>query len=109
MSALAELAEAVVRIENKLDILFRALGLGEGIFPQLHFVGQVCPVCKRVVDYQVDVVNQIVKRKCGCATGKQPPLIPLTPVPQGAPDGRPDGEPDRSGAVESSSEDRPRR
>ena len=87
--ALGILAEAVLRLEHKLDLVLTALQFLEKTPPkQMHFVGNMCPVCKQLIDYQVDITHNVVTRKCGCKTGKQPsavPLIPLTGVPNGNP------------------------
>lgn len=79
--ALGILAEAVLRIEHKLDIIMKRLGFLDATpFPQLHFVGNTCPVCCQVIEYQIDITHNVAVRKCGCKTGKQPSIIPLTPV-----------------------------
>lgn len=103
--ALAILAEAVARIEAKLDMILGKLQFLEGTpYPQVHFIGTPCPVCKQVIDYQVDLTHNVVVRRCGCKTGKQPSAIPLVPIP-GAPNAssnsgqNPDpNSPDSSGA-----------
>lgn len=80
--ALGILAEAILRIEHKVDLILTRLGFLDATpHPQLHFVGTVCPVCKQTIDYQVDITHNVVVRKCGCKTGKQPSIIPLIPVP----------------------------
>jgi hypothetical protein len=108
--ALAILAEAQVRVEYKLDAFMSAFGLSSGTFPQLGFVGQLCPLCKKMVEYQIDIEAQIVKRACGCKTGKQPSFIPLIPVtPEGEEDGRAADAAGGSAAGPEASEDRPRR
>ncbi len=73
---LTVLGEAVARIEHKLDALLRALDVKAD---PLHFVGGKCPVCQQEIDHRIDIEKRIVVRKCGCSTGKQPPL-PLLPV-----------------------------
>lgn len=72
------LAEAILRVEYKLDLILKALGLGN--IPPMHFIGQMCPACGKPIDYQLDVVDSIVIRRCGCKTGKIPATIPLLPV-----------------------------
>lgn len=87
--ALGILAEAVLRIEHKLDIIMTRLGfLDPTPPPQLGFVGTTCPVCRSMIEYQIDITNNVVVRKCGCKTGKQPSTIPLIPIP-GVPNGNP--------------------
>ena len=72
------LSEALLRIEHKLDLLLGNMRVG-GHRP-MGFQGNICPVCLQPVDYQVDIQQQVVKRRCGCSSGKQPNLIPLVPV-----------------------------
>lgn len=80
--ALAIIAEALTRIEHKIDLVLTRLGfLDKTPLRQLQFEGASCPVCLMTVSYQIDVVHGVVARKCGCTTGKLPPLIPLVPVP----------------------------
>lgn len=74
----AILAEALLRIEHKVDVILRSL-VGTTSIQPLHFVGQVCPVCLMTVDYTVDAVQQVVVRRCGCKTGKIPSSIQLIP------------------------------
>lgn len=75
------LAEALLRIEHKVDAILKAVMLPGQIPPMpLHFVGQQCPICYSPIDYQVDVQKGVVVRRCGCKTGKVPSMIPLTPV-----------------------------
>jgi len=99
---LAILAEALARIEHKVDHLIRHLNVP--VYP-MHFSGNACPVCSKAIDYQVDVKSQIVTRRCDCTTGKVPSAIPLLPVapPTGAPNGYStvDAEQRPSGAEES--------
>lgn len=79
--ALGILAEAVLRIEHKLDIIMTRLGfLDPTPCPQLGFLGTTCPVCKSMIEYQIDITHNVVVRKCGCKTGKQPSTIPLIPI-----------------------------
>lgn len=76
---LAILAEALARIEHKLDYLLRHHSVP--VMP-MYFTGNSCPVCNKLIEYQVDVKHQVVVRRCDCTTGKIPSAIPLTPVPQ---------------------------
>lgn len=75
--AMGILAEALARIEHKLDLL---LANQSPPFKPVHFYGNTCPLCSKKVDYVVDVYNNVVMRKCGCSTNKQPSSVPLTPV-----------------------------
>lgn len=78
MPADALIMEALARVEHKLDQVLFALGVDiDGA--QVQFP-KSCPLCKEGIDYQMDLVNGVVKRKCGCSTGKQPPLVPFLPV-----------------------------
>jgi len=98
---LSILAEALARIEHKLDCMVRATSTP--VYP-MHFSGNVCPSCNQAVDYQIDVQHQVVVRRCGCSTGKVPSAIPLLPVaPPGAQNGYPTADEDQrtSGAEES--------
>lgn len=72
------LGEALARIEHKIDALLRALDVKA---TPLHYVGGKCPVCQKSVDHQIDIEKRIVVRKCGCSTGKQPPLALLPVAP----------------------------
>jgi hypothetical protein len=85
-SGLQVLAEAVARIEHKLDQLLVATGAGAGVHPQMHFVGQSCPICKMPIDYQIDINHNVVVRKCGCKSGKVPAAIPLSTLIPGVTD-----------------------
>jgi hypothetical protein len=75
--ALGILSEALARVEHKLDVLLKFLG---AFGTPMHFPGQTCPLCKNVIDYQVNIMKNVVVRKCGCTSGKQPMSIPLTPL-----------------------------
>lgn len=109
LGAINVLAEALLRIEHKLDVIMRGIGISEGVHPQLHFVGQVCPVCKQQIEYQVDIANQVVKRRCGCTSGKQPPLIPLIPAAGDSPNGNASRRDGGSAELPPGPEDGPRR
>lgn len=75
--ALGIIAEALLRIEHKVDALIKAFDIKT---TPLHFIGQACPVCQQFVDFTVDVQKGVAVRRCGCKTGKVPSMIPLTPV-----------------------------
>lgn len=79
---LSILAEALARIEHKLDLLIDGLFMKSTVHSKVHFIGNTCPVCTEPIDYQVDVQHQVVVRRCGCKTGKIPSAIPLLPVAQ---------------------------
>ena len=63
------LAEGLVRLEHKVDALLRHLQVPT---KPLHFIGEVCPVCSKPIEYQIDILMNVVVRKCGCSTGKIP-------------------------------------
>lgn len=74
-------AEALARIEHKLDLILQRLGfLDKTPLPQMQFVGMQCPVCQQQVQYQIDMTHNVVVRRCNCTTGKVPSLIPLSPI-----------------------------
>lgn len=85
--ALGIIAEAVLRVEHKLDLLLKFLKVPA---QQMHFPGQPCAVCGQAVEYQIDLMKSVVYRRCGCSTGKQPPAQPLIPT-IGAPGGNEQG------------------
>lgn len=74
---LSIIAEALARIEHKLDSMLRHNQVP--VYP-MHFSGNLCAGCQKVIDYQIDVQHQVVVRKCDCKTGKVPSAIPLLPV-----------------------------
>lgn len=79
--ALHILAEALARIEFKIDVVISRLGfLDKTPITPMKFSGGNCPVCTVPVEYQVDVTHNVVVRKCDCTTGKVPSLIPLVPL-----------------------------
>ena len=71
------LAEALARIEYKVDALLKKLVSTPHV--PMHFIGQACPACNQPIDYTIDVNHQVVVRRCGCKTGKVPSTIPLIP------------------------------
>ena len=85
------LAEALARVEHKLDLILTAIKYSES--PQkmpMNFLGHSCPVCDQIVEYQIDLTNNVVTRRCKCTTGKVPPTTPLFPAVQpGAMNGNP--------------------
>jgi hypothetical protein len=78
------LAEALARLEHKVDAIIRHLNVST---QPMHFPGQVCPACGSFIDYQIDVTKGVVVRRCKCTTGKVPPVIPLIPVQKGVSNG----------------------
>jgi len=84
MSAFSVIAEALARVEYKLDLAINGLKiLTEGknfTCKPMEFTGHACPVCLHPVSYEVDIPKCVVVRRCECKTGKLPPTIPLTPV-----------------------------
>lgn len=82
MAANSILMETLHRIEHKLDELLRLRDGGS--LEKMASVNHRCPICDKNVEYQVDVMNSVVVRKCGCSTGKialdmgafAPPALP---------------------------------
>lgn len=83
MAADSKHAEALARIEHKLDVALAMImflvtqpqggyavlsALKEKI--QVGNSRHVCPICAQVVEYSVDPVDSVVVRKCNCKTGK---------------------------------------
>lgn len=91
------LAEALARVEFKLDLLLRHLKVNTNQMMQIG--AHTCPVCSMVVTYQVDLAKSVVVRKCACGTGKIPPpawmQALLNPIP-GAPSADSASSPDAS-------------
>lgn len=77
------LAEALCRIEAKQDVIIRALKVPSVLLLPFDSPGQSCPVCKKSVEYQINVTKKVVVRKCGCRTGKVPPDMDLFNQPIG--------------------------
>lgn len=88
--ALDTLAEAIVRVEHKVDMLIRHFKLSS---VPMHFPGQTCPICGSFIDYQIDIMKSVVVRKCQCSTGKVAPTIPLVPVTPGSNNGQAPSQP----------------
>ena len=84
------IAEALARIEHKLDAILRHGKVPAP--PPMSFMGATCPACNQTVEYQVDLQNNVVVRKCQCSTGKFVSMIPLFPTlqPPGVTNARPD-------------------
>ena len=98
MSAEAVLAEALARVEYKLDVLHAYFSKTDParFLPLLAVVlgskDQTCTACGQPVEHQIDFMNQVVTRKCGCSTGKlapidlgafAPPVLPAREIPNG--------------------------
>jgi hypothetical protein len=101
--ALKIIAEAILRVEHKIDAVMRFLKVPS---EPMHFVGLTCPSCNMPVDYTVDIQAGVVVRRCNCKTGKVPATIPLLPVTTMP------GEPNARGQEpvrESAGEDQPQR
>jgi hypothetical protein len=98
MAADDKLAEAISRVEHKVDLLLvlvaKTLPLNpanQKFLEELLKYAQVgssqhkCPLCSQPVEYIVDSIDAIVVRKCGCKTGKialdlkafAPPALPV--------------------------------
>jgi hypothetical protein len=73
-------AEALLRIEHKVDALLRHFKVPT---TQMHFIGSACPVCMNLIEYQLDMKNNVAIRKCNCRSGKQPSLFPITDIGEG--------------------------
>lgn len=80
------LAEALARIEHKVDALLDVLK-STSTFGQYYRIPKVgdfshnCPVCEKQVEYYIDAREGILRRKCGCKTGKVA-AVKLEPVTQ---------------------------
>jgi hypothetical protein len=72
--ALALVLESLNRIEHKLDAVLRHFQISA---TPLQFTGTICPACKQLIKYEVNITHGVVYRSCGCSTGKV--AIPVTP------------------------------
>lgn len=70
MSADAKLMEALLRIEHKLDLILDSIVMPQQQLTKLGSAGVVCPVCDQGVQFDADIQDAVVVRKCGCSTGK---------------------------------------
>ncbi len=75
-SADAVLAEALARVEYKLDLLLRNLG---AINAPLMSRESNCPACTKDFRYLIDTTNGMVVRSCGCSTGLFPMKLQFNP------------------------------
>jgi hypothetical protein len=74
------ITEALARIEHKLDLILKIVGLQTANKTPMKFTGHLCPVCDQLIDYIIDLNHNVVVRKCSCSTGKLPPTISLLPA-----------------------------
>jgi len=96
MAADSKHAEALARIEHKMDIIMAMLawmvaqmppatGFLDNILKQVGNSQHKCFLCGSFVSYGVDPVDSVVVRKCDCKTGKiaidmkafAPPALPV--------------------------------
>lgn len=77
MLGLNILAEALLRLEHKLDLLVLAAYANSPLMPTMSFKGLTCPVCNQEVKYSIDMVHRVVKRNCGCSTNLVVPTFDL--------------------------------
>ena len=71
--ALGVLAEALARIEHKLDLLLRGT-LSSSRLISVGDKSHACPLCNQQVKYSIDILKRVLTRQCGCKTGFQPPV-----------------------------------
>lgn len=110
MTADAKLMEAILVLSHKVDLLLSREA--ERDMVKVGSATHNCPVCKQPVQYNVDIEDSVVVRKCGCTTGKvaldmrafAPPVLPARRTDNG---GR-DDEEDRSDSTSRSREPRGR-
>lgn len=76
MTAINIIAEALIRIEHKIDAFIRQ---NSTPVQKMEFTGGICPVCKRWIEFQIDPAHYVVKRVCGCSSGKIPLVIEPPP------------------------------
>lgn len=80
--ALAIIAEALARIEHKLDVIIRnVIPFASTAENSMSFFN-ICPLCQRVVEHQIDLQHNVVVRRCGCSSRMFPSVVPLTPSQQ---------------------------
>jgi hypothetical protein len=78
--SLANVMEALARVEHKIDALMRWTGCP--MPAQMQFVGNMCPACGMMIQYNVDFTYGVVVRRCDCKTGLIPSTMPPLPVTQ---------------------------
>lgn len=102
MTADAKLMEAVLVLSHKVDLLLNREQEKSGRDTvKVGSPNHNCPVCKQPVQYNVDIEDSVVIRKCGCSTGKvaldmrafAPPVLPARRTDNG---GREEDEDTRS-------------
>jgi len=81
MAAEGTLSEALIRIEYKVDLVLDYIGRTAPVLlaqviqeNRLGDSKQTCPACGNQVATQVDIVNKVITRKCGCSSGKSAPI-----------------------------------
>lgn len=100
-----KIMEALARLEHKVDLIIRWLdpSMGAAVKQKLIQLGDprnICPICEQPVNFNVDIEDSVVVRKCGCSTGKialdlkafAPPALPARKTDNG---GRDDEQEDR--------------
>ena len=94
--SLQDLAEAMARIEYKLDLLLE--GQAGGQVRSYASLGSArrCPACGQPVRHQLGVFTKAVTRICGCKTGIVPPPDMAALAPPEAAGGRRGGESNES-------------
>lgn len=78
MAADNAILEALARIEHKVDLCLKMVTMvsnAGGGAPVLDHPAMMdpthrCPVCGQNPKYNMDILNAIVTRSCGCGTGK---------------------------------------
>jgi len=100
MAADSKHAEALARIEHKIDVLMSMMmflvanqpgGRSQLMTPTSAERARVgspqhkCPLCAEIVEYFVDPIDSVVVRKCGCKTGKLAPIDLGAFAPPGVP------------------------
>jgi hypothetical protein len=80
-NSLSVIAEAVLRVEHKLDVLLQIrLNDWKSAYPMAN--GTVCPICTTEVQYQMNISANVVTRKCGCGTKLSPMIFEDTATAQ---------------------------
>lgn len=86
--ALAELAEALIRVEYKLDLLLKKQLQAEEKPPPIMDPSFSCPACRSSTKYIINFMKGgVATRICGCGTHLQPLTTSFEPPNIGAKDG----------------------